>query len=224
MSHVATSANCPRCAGHLGNGRFCATCNVLNSYPAAGAYKASRWRRLGGALLEPLLMVLTLGIGWLIWLYFTAPDGQTPAKKLLNMYILKDTGEPVSAGKVWLRDVFVEIILFGAIGSVVGGIVSLVDAVWILLDKDHQTLHDKIVGTIVVHVPSPVGQPPTAQAVGAESNLGQINQDSLRATAPSSASPGSREDKLRELQRLADQGLITPDEHAERRRKILDDI
>ncbi|HJN91650.1 MAG TPA: RDD family protein [Dehalococcoidia bacterium] len=234
MSYTAIFPPCPRCNGSVGDGRFCLTCDVLNSYPDAGAFKASRWRRLGGAILDSLLMVVTFYIGWLVWLYFTAPDGQTPAKKLLNMYILKDTGEPVTAGQVWLRDVLVETIVFGVISAFVVGVATLIDAVWILFDKDHQTVHDKMLNTIVIHAPrervrsdNPYQTGFTAPTGSRPSAAGSPPRDPSMPPPPATgpiSTVESREDRLRELQRLADQGFITEDEYAERRRRILDDL
>lgn len=232
MSHTAIFPSCPRCDGDTGDGRFCASCDVLNRYPDAGAYKASRWRRLGGALLDGLIITFTLGIGWLIWLAFTAPDGQTPAKKLLDMYILKETGEPVTASQVWIRDVLVEIILLNLIGIFIFWIASLVDAIWIFIDQNHQTVHDKMVKTIVVHAPRQRVPGDNPYQSGFTTSTGPTRPRRTTTSAgpgtPPAAmpdrSPESREDRLRELQGLADQGFITADEHAERRRRILDDI
>lgn len=236
MSLTAIFPSCPRCDGNIGNGRFCASCDVLNSYPDAGAYKASRWRRLGGALLDGLIIAFTFGIGWLIWLAFTAPDGQTPAKKLLDMYILKETGEPVTAGQVWIRDVLIEIIVLNLIGIFILWIATLIDAAWIFLDPNHQTIHDKMVKTIVVYAPReqvPSDNPyQSGFAASTGPNIPSQSTTAGRPGTPPAAppaakpdrSPESREDRLRELQSLAEQGFITADEHAERRRRIIDDI
>ena len=41
----------------------------------------SPWARLGAYLLEQLLFLVTLGIGWIIWALTLGGKGQTPAKK-----------------------------------------------------------------------------------------------------------------------------------------------
>ena len=40
---------------------------------------ASQGRRLAGAVLDGLIFVLTLGIGWVIWYLVAARGGQSPA-------------------------------------------------------------------------------------------------------------------------------------------------
>lgn len=223
-SSLADSAPCPVCRRPAGWDRFCRFCGVLLADPDSDAYKASRWRRLGGYILESVLIVITLVVGWLIWLYFTAQTSQTPAKRLLNMYILTEEGEPATAGRVWAREILVDWLLFGVAGGLItGGIASIVDAGWILFDRDNQTLHDKISQTIVIHVPVPsvrragLVDPATAHAAG---------------PVPPPAPPGGTdayrprdtERRLRELQQLVDDGLITLREYQERRRRILDEM
>ncbi len=109
----------------------------------------------GDIMLEGLLMFVTLYIGWLIWLFFTAKTAQTPAKQLLNVYIVDlNTGQPVSAGRVWMREVLVKIVLFSwVLGAFTFGIAGLVNYGWALFDEKRQALHDKMVNTRVVYSP-----------------------------------------------------------------------
>ena len=99
---------------------------------------------------------MTLVIGWYIWLIFTAPTSQSPAERLLNVYIIDlEKGQTVSAGRVWLRDVVIKQIVFDIIiSSLTGGIGSLVDAIWVFFDSNRQSLHDKVVNTVVVYAPN----------------------------------------------------------------------
>ena len=140
-----------RSARRTGLRRVCVNCSVSNQFPASGAYAASRWRRLGGALLEILLIVLTLVVGLADWLWLTAKTSQSPAKRLLDMYILSMDSTPATAERVWLREVGVKLLLFGVAGWVTEGISNLLDAIWIFRGRDRQTLHDKVAGTLVVH-------------------------------------------------------------------------
>src|SRR6476659_3326284 len=48
---------------------------------------SSAWRRLGGYLLEGVLFVVTLIVGWLIWSIIVWGRGETPAKQLLGMRV-----------------------------------------------------------------------------------------------------------------------------------------
>jgi uncharacterized RDD family membrane protein YckC len=100
--------------------------------------------------------VVTLVIGWYIWLISTAPTSQSPAKRLLNVYIIDlEAGQTISTGRVWLREVLVKQILFDLIISTfTGGLGSLVDAVWVFFDRNRQSLHDKVVNTVVVYAPN----------------------------------------------------------------------
>ncbi len=112
-------------------------------------------RFFGDILLEGLLVLVTLVIGWYIWLFFTAKTAQTPAKRLLNVYILdNNTQQPVSAGRVWVREVLVKSLLFGIVSNFTFGIAPLVNYAWALFDDNRQALHDKIASTIVVYAPN----------------------------------------------------------------------
>ena len=148
---------CPHCNATAQEGVFCRNCSRYMPEPTGTVEKVTFNRRFWGThLLEGLLFVVTLAIGWYIWLYFTAPTSQSPAKRLLNVYIIDlEKGQTVSAGRVWVRDVVIKQILFGGIlGNLTAGIVSLLDAIWVLFDKNRQSLHDKVVNTAVVYAPN----------------------------------------------------------------------
>ena len=152
---------------------FCASCDVLNIDPERRAYAATRWARLGAFTLDYLIIWLTVGIGWLVWLAIVAPRGQSPGKALLGLYILRTDSKQAATRHVWLRefgwDAAIGIIsvallaLLGAVASSVGELFllwfwltflfwafSFLDAAWLLWDRDRQTLHDKVLGTLVV--------------------------------------------------------------------------
>ena len=122
-------------------------------------------RFFGDMLLEGLLLTVTLIIGWLIWLYFTAKTSQTPAKRLLNVYILdNDMREPVGAARVWIREVLVKVLLFSVFNGFTFGIAGLVNPIWALFDDERQALHDKVSGTVVAYAPD--GLPGSSKADG----------------------------------------------------------
>jgi len=115
---------------------------------------ASPMRRLGGALLDGLLQVLTLWIGWLIWALIVAERGQTPGKQLLGMYMMRSGGTRAGgAFHYFFRDGVVKGVLFTLLTLVTLGIVGLLAALWCLWDKNHQCLWDKVAGTYVAHSP-----------------------------------------------------------------------
>lgn len=192
---------CPRCGGPRGWGRFCRSCGLLLPFPDADIYAAGRLRRLAGHLLESLLIAGLLGVGWLIWLWFVAPRSQSPAKSLLNMYILTEDGHPAGARRVWVREVVVQVIGFGFLGWLSGGVANAADALWILFDPDRQTLHDKVADTLVVRA-----------AHGIQALRG----------GGTGAFRGVFAEKLRDLGRLREAGLITPEEYERRRRRLID--
>lgn len=152
---------------------FCSSCDVLSINPERRAFAATRWARLGAFALDYLIIWLSIGVGWLIWLAIVAPRGQSPGKSLLGLHILRTTGEQASTGQVWLREfgwdaaigmVSVALLaLLGAVASSVGEFLllwfwltfvfwacSFLDAAWLIWDRDRQTLHDKVLGTLVV--------------------------------------------------------------------------
>jgi len=73
--------------------------------PSVGIVVSSGARRFGGHLLSALLAIVTLGIGYLIWALVLYGRGQTPAKQLLGMRVVKlQTGQRASWGTMFLRD------------------------------------------------------------------------------------------------------------------------
>lgn len=59
-------------------------------------------------------------------------------------------GTPSDWGWTFLREFVVEGLLIGGLGSFLGGIPGIIDLLWAFWDKDRQTLHDKIMNTVVV--------------------------------------------------------------------------
>ncbi len=86
-------------------------------------------------------------IGFLVWAVITfilvKRNGQTIAKKLLGMKVVRSDGTPASVGRIfWLRNV-----VNGIIGII--PLYTLIDVLFIFNDR-RQCLHDKIADTIVV--------------------------------------------------------------------------
>lgn len=64
--------------------------------------EATRLYRFGGLMLDFALNFLTLGVGWFVWFLFIAGRGQTPAKQLLRMQVVREsTGTPGFAATFW---------------------------------------------------------------------------------------------------------------------------
>jgi uncharacterized RDD family membrane protein YckC len=112
----------------------------------AGVVMSSPGRRLGAEILDIVLMIVLLGIGWLIWLIFTSKQGQSPGKKLLGMRVVSITsGSALSHGNTFLRDFFLK----GFIGGATLGLAYL----WLLWDPKRQALYDKLLTATVVDDP-----------------------------------------------------------------------
>ena len=117
-----------------------------------GVSLSSPGKRLGGYLLEGVLMLFTLGVGWLIWSLIVWKDGYTPAKQLLGMRTLRlRTATKATWGTMFVREI---------IGKFVGGILCALTFgilyFMLIWDRNNQQLWDKFGGTIVVDDPNKV--------------------------------------------------------------------
>lgn len=117
-------------------------------YSAQPYTLSSKGKRFGAALLDGLLVIVTLFIGWIIWWIILWKKGQSPAKSILKMRVLKaDTGRCAVTGDMAMREL---------VGKVLLGFIpfwGLVDNLFVLFDERSQALHDKIAGTIVIDDP-----------------------------------------------------------------------
>ncbi len=111
-----------------------------------GVVLTSKASRLLCALLEVVLAIVTLGIGYFIWSFFTYRHGQTPGKKLMGIRVISlNDGKALPFWMTLLREWIVK----GFIGSITFGIAYL----WILFDAKNQSLYDKVLNTVVVDDP-----------------------------------------------------------------------
>jgi uncharacterized RDD family membrane protein YckC len=117
-----------------------------------GVELASVGRRIGAYFLAIPLVIVTLGIGYLIWGLILWGRGTTPALKVLGMrcWVIRDRKVP-GFWRMALRDF---------VGRIVDGILSfiteLISLIMFLTDSNRQSLHDKIAGTTVVYDPNKV--------------------------------------------------------------------
>lgn len=124
------------------------------AYGAYGGYgnrlpMSSAGKRFGAYLLEALLIVVTLVIGWFIWSLIAWGKGQTPAKQLLHMRCVdQQSGAVAGWGTMALRELVGKAIL----GNVTCGISTIVGAVMIL-GESRQGVWDKLANTVVVDDP-----------------------------------------------------------------------
>ena len=111
----------------------------------------SPWARLGAYLLEQLLALVTLGIGWIIWALTLSGTGQTPAKKLLNQTVVDiNTGQPLGLGRMfWVRGLVGGLVASIAIPLTLG--ILLFMPLW---DSNNQNIWDKVSGSYVIPTPN----------------------------------------------------------------------
>jgi uncharacterized RDD family membrane protein YckC len=111
-----------------------------------GVVLTSKGRRLLCALLEGVLAIVTLGIGYFIWQFFTYGTGQTPGKKLMGIRVISlNDGKATTFWMTLLREWIVK--------AFIGGITFGIAYVWILFDDKNQSLYDKVLNTVVVDDP-----------------------------------------------------------------------
>jgi uncharacterized RDD family membrane protein YckC len=77
-------------------------------------------------------------------------NGQTWGKQAVGIRVVHDTGEEVTFGYAFLREVVVKYFLFGFIGSFFFSIPTLINYLWPLWDDQNRCLHDMIVKSHVV--------------------------------------------------------------------------
>lgn len=80
---------------------------IESVYPPEQLVTAGPGRRLAGALLDVLLVIVTLIIGWVVWFAIVARNGQSPGKQLVGTYIIRADGTRAGGGFTWLRDIVV---------------------------------------------------------------------------------------------------------------------
>ena len=83
-------------------------------------------------------------------MWFTSRDGQSPAKSLLDLYVINEAGQEITPQRMWMRELVIKRLLLGFIGYAFGLLGPIINAGWILLNPDRQCVHDRMVGTLVV--------------------------------------------------------------------------
>ena len=123
----------------------------LNPYDTILMPRAGFWRRLLAAILDFILLSLLLpALGPLFIpvavVYFAgmwAWKGTTIGSILLGLKVVRTDGEPVNLLVAIVR----------SLSSLFSGLVLGLGFLWAAWDRDKQTWHDKIAGTVVVKMP-----------------------------------------------------------------------
>ncbi|MFF1301659.1 RDD family protein [Streptomyces sp. NPDC058307] len=145
---------CPACGKPAGEELSCQFCSQVLFLPQ-GIRLSTAGLRFGGYVLEFVLMICTLVIGWVIWALIAFQYGQTPAKQLLHMRVICI---PQARTAGWLRMFFREVIAKTLIGFL-ASFTLLIPYFWLLWDKNRQELWDKMATTLVVSDPRDLLQP-----------------------------------------------------------------
>ena len=143
-----------------------------NKEPAKADSTSSRnyagfWRRFAAAILDGIIIAIVLvpfsmalgvgrnnGAGDSLYslislaislgypMYFIGAKGQTPGKMALSVKVIrKEDGQVPGYMKAFLREV---------VGKFISTLVFGLGFFWMIWDKDKQTWHDKIAGTVVI--------------------------------------------------------------------------
>ncbi len=122
----------------IGGGVLGGCCGFFVGFFGALAKAGQRETQLLAGVLGGLLGALLQAayFTFLTWRY-----GQTLGKKALNLRVVTTDYEPLSFGKVFLREV---------IGKFVSTAILLIGFLWAAWDENKQAVHDKLAGTYVV--------------------------------------------------------------------------
>ena len=215
---------CVSCQRPFSGSVFCPYCGTFIWDREGTVVVASRLERLGSWLVSGILLVLTLGIGWIIWWFIVAPRGQNPGKAVVGLRVIKTDGRAVGTGFMFLR---------GLAGIALGFVPLYLDDLWILWDKDSQTLHDKLAGTVVVKArgsekiveQGSLGPPPEG-VMGPPAYAPPVTLPGTDRppTPPPSRAGDSGADAASQLEKLAalhDAGVITDEEFAAKKAELL---
>ena len=116
-----------------------------------GTTLANPGRRIGAFFLTIPLVIITLGIGYIIWGLIVWARGQTPALQVLGMRCFRPETNRV-AGFWWMA-------LRETIGRLAEGlffVTELISFIFMLTRPDRKTIHDLVAGTVVLRDPDKV--------------------------------------------------------------------
>jgi hypothetical protein len=111
--------------------------------------------RIWGVILESILVVVTLGIGWFIWYVIVVGKGLTPARQILKLIVIDgQTRIPVEPGRAFVRGFFIYGLLFGLVAnSIISGVFGFPFFFWVaglfMLRQSRQALWDQMTNTVI---------------------------------------------------------------------------
>lgn len=118
---------------------------------------ASKGRRFGAYLLEIPLVFVTLGIGYLVWMLIVWARGQTPAKQVLRMRVVRlEERRAAHWGWMAMRNFVLGVLIGFPLELIFSGLSILwllANAIALLVSSRNQALWDMMLKTVVVHDP-----------------------------------------------------------------------
>ena len=128
---------------------------VESCYPERQLVTASAGRRMTAYALDLLIMSVTLFAGYLLWMLIVAPNGQSPGKSLLGLYLIREDGSRAGGWYTWLHTLIVRDLLFSSvIFSLTLGLGWLLGGLWPIFDRERQTWWNKATSTYVAWSPA----------------------------------------------------------------------
>ena len=106
--------------------------------------------------IDPTVLItaaVLIGVAGYFWWWFASLKmGQTPGKQLVGIKVARVKGQRVGLGFMFLREFILKALLLGSLAYFSFGLTLAVDNLWPLWDRSglKQTLHDKLLGTVVV--------------------------------------------------------------------------
>ena len=139
--------NCPQCQWDNSQDKaFCFKCGTFLFNPDSKFRLASIGSRVWATILDGIMFVITLVIGYIIWFIIVARHGQTPGKQLAKLICIDKNGDILHFWRMLWREFISQYLVAIITFSIFGWL----DYFWALWDKDRQTWHDKMAGSWVV--------------------------------------------------------------------------
>lgn len=114
----------------------------------------------GGLFLGIVVVGILLPALYYCWI-MPRTNGQTVGKKALEIRVVREDGQAITAGFAFNRQILVISLLFNLLGSIfLFNLPLLIDYLWPLWDSKNQALHDKIVKSRVVRATQTIALPP----------------------------------------------------------------
>ncbi len=140
----------------------------------------------GALLAHSFGLLILLFLGYVVWALSLFARGLTPGKLIMGIQVVKQDGRPADFLTMLVRETF---------GKFISGLVFMMGWIWILIDKEHQGWHDKLVGTYVVyrasdaHATNAASDAPLARPAPRPAPAATVPSPALTVSRPPPPSP-----------------------------------